>query len=437
MNSTRINLVYLPHPYLNDPIAQLPLGILYVASSLKKNNYRVIVSNLSSYKSNSEAIQSLKEADVFGITITSLELIQANEFAKELKTRFPKCKIILGGAGTFTPEYIDWNYIDSICQGEGEITILEMIKDAKSNSLKRIYKGIVVKDLDSIPYPDRESIGTLKLGGHIFANHKTYDKTFSVDFKNKGTTTIITSRGCPFKCSFCAAPAINYNMRFRNPKEVYKEIKYLYDKYKIKQYRFSDEMFTANPKHVKEVCELIKPLGLVWRISARVKPLSLDILKTMRSAGCMEISFGVESFDNDVLKVLNKGTTAQDNLKAIYMAKKAGMMVRILFMIRTPGQTPNTIKRNIECLTGLDYDTIAVTSFVPLPGSEIWNNPDKFNVEILNKNLEDYNFYFFGSSGKNKLKDIIKLKDRSLKELNEESEYFRQWIEANGRINRG
>lgn len=431
----KVCLIYLPHPYLVEPDAQAPLGLLYIASCLEKTNHEVILRNYSSY-TDEEAINDLPEADVYGITVTALELIQANDFGKKIKQKFPNSKIILGGAGTFSDEYVDFNVIDSILKGEGEYTFQFMLDEVKNKKLEKIYYGSTVEHLDLLPFPARHLMKD-KQGGYIFAQRRTYDKTFSIEFKNRGTTTILTSRGCPFKCAFCSAPSLNYKMRFRSPENVYEEIKYVLEKFKIKQFRFSDEMFTANKQHVLKLCELIKPLGIVWRISARVKPLDMQTLQAMKKAGCVEISFGIESFDDDVLRMLNKKATAQDNADALLMAKEVGLTTRALFMIRTPGQTKNTVRKNIERLKTVPYDTIAVTSFVPLPGSDIWNNPDKYNIEILNRDLQDYNFYFYGSEGKNELKDIIKIKDRSLEEFNEESEYFREWIENEGKVNKG
>lgn len=432
----RVCLIYLPHEYLVEPDAQAPLGLLYIASSLEKTtNHEIILKNFSA-NNNEDALNDLPEADVYGITVTALELLQANDFAKEIKKKYPNSKIILGGAGTFSDEYVDFNVIDSILKGEGEITFANMVYDVRDNKLQKIYHGETVKDLDTLPFPARHLLKD-KQGGHIFANRTTYDKTFSMQYKRNGSTTILTSRGCPFACHFCSAPSINTKVRYRSPQNVYDEIKYVLDTYKIKQFRFSDEMFTAKKSHLFEICKLIKPLGIVWRISTRVKPLDMETLKVMKDAGCVEVSFGIESFDNDVLKMLNKKTTAEDNARGLTMAREAGLMTRALFMIRTPFQTKDTIRKNIEWLKKVPYDTIAVTSFVPLPGSEIWRNPDKFNIEILNSNLNDYNFYFYGSEGKNELKDIIKIKDRSLEEFNEESEYFRKWIENEGRVNNG
>ena len=157
----------------------------------------------------------------------------------------------------------------------------------------------------------------------------------------------------------------------------------------------------------------------------------------MFEAGCREVSFGVESFDNRVLKVLKKGATAADNAHALEIAAKAGINTRILLMIRTPGQTGKTIRENIDWLERVPFDIICCTSFVPIPGSDIWHHPDRYGIEILNRNLDDYNFYFFGANGKNKLKSIIKIKDRPLEEFNRESMEFREYLLQTGKLNTG
>ncbi len=422
----KVNLLYLPHPYLNQPNAQIPLGIFYLASVLEKNNINVTIQNFSAM-TDDQAIDKLEKADVYGITVTVLELLQANKFAQKIKEKFSNSKVILGGAGTICDEYVDWNVIDSILKGEGEITFLEMLKEI--DDLDRIYNGKNVQNLDEIPFPARH-LAKDNLGGNIFA----YDK----NYKGEGSTNIITSRNCPFNCHFCCAKKYRVGKpRFRSPQNVYDEIKFVIDTYNIRQFRIADEMFTADINRVEEICRLIKPLNIVWRISTRVKPFSEELAKTLYDAGCKEISFGIESFDNDVLKGLNKQTTAEDNARALEICKNVGITTRALFMIRTPYQTKDTVKKNIEWLKKVSYDIIAVTSFIPLPGSEIWENPDKHNIEILNKNIDDYNFYFYGSNGKNELKNIIKIKNRSLKEFNKESEYFREWIEQQGKINKG
>jgi anaerobic magnesium-protoporphyrin IX monomethyl ester cyclase len=426
-----IILIYLPHPYLLQPGSHAPLGLMYIASSLKNKGEEVIIKNYTSFHMN-EAIDDLPEADVYGITVTSLELLQSNDFARLIKNKYPKSIVGLGGAGTFTDDYVDFNVIDFICKGDGELTVLKIIDDIKNNKLQKKYKGETIEDLDSLSFPARHLLSKDQ-GGNIFAYNEKYT--------NGGTTMIVSSRGCPFKCSFCSSPYfthLNKGVRYRSPNNVVDEIKYVINNYNINQFKFCDEMFTSNRKRVFEICDLLENLDIAWKASVRVKPFDYDMAKAMKSSGCKEISFGVESFDNDVLKVLNKKTKDLDNARALEVADMAGIKTRILFMIRTPGQTKYTVNKNIEWLEKVPYHIIACTSFIPIPGSDTWNNPDKYNIEILNKNLNDYNFYFYGNSGEDhNTKDIIKIKDRSLDEFNKESIKFREYLDNTGKIHKG
>jgi radical SAM superfamily enzyme YgiQ (UPF0313 family) len=324
---------------------------------------------------------------------------------------------------------VDWNVIDSICLGDGENAILKIVRDFPG--LKKKYIGTRFSSLDDIPFPARHLLNG-KLGGNIFAYNKNY--------KDGGSTVILTTRGCPFNCGFCTAPLLrdfNHGIKYRSAKNIHDEIKEVIETYNIKQFRFSDDMFTANSKRAMEIAEKIGSLDIVWRISCRVKPFDEELARVLYNAGCVEMSFGIESFDNHVLKLLRKGTTSEDNVRALEICDRVGIKTRVLFMIRTPGQTRNTIKENIKWLNRVPYNIIACTSFVPIPGCDIWYHPQRYDIEILNRNLDDYNFYFFSSHGENKLKDVIKLKGRSLEEVNHETIEFREYIKSTGKVNTG
>ena len=429
----KVVLITLPHPYLRQPKAQVSLGLLYLASVLEMHKTKVEVKNYSAFTTDG-AIADLPDADIYGITITSMELLQANRFAQKIKEKYSNKVVFLGGPGTISDEFVDWDQIDAICKGEGEITIFDMIEDYLTGQLKKIYVGKCYEDLDLIPFPARHLISYQ--GGNIFAYNKNYIEGTGIQ-KSGGSVTILTSRGCPYNCAFCSAPKLSNQVRFRDPDLIRQEIEHIIDKYGIRQFRISDDMFTTNEKHVRAICEKIKHLDIVWRISVRAKPLSIDLLRVMKDAGCREISIGVESFDNDVLRILNKGITAEENMLALETCADVGLKTRVLFMIRTPGQTKKTIPLNIDMLRSTRYDIIACTTFIPLPGSDIWNNPDKYNIKILNRNMDDYNFYFFNKDKENKLKNIIRIKDRSLEDLNKETTHFKEFLKSTGKLNTG
>jgi len=426
----KIILIYLPHPYLKQPDSQIPLGLLYLATILENQGVDVELKNYTSFYTH-EAIADLPEADMYGITAVSVELPQANRFAHLIKEVYPNSVVGVGGPGTITEEYIDWNSVDFICKGEAEKTILEVVHDFESNKLKKIYIGDPIVDLDTIPFPNRNFLKS-NLGGNVFAYNKQY--------KAGGSTVLITARGCPFNCAFCAnvyLTSFNKGLRYRSPKNVYDEIVGIVKNYGVHQIRVSDDLFTFNDKRTLEICNLLQELDVVWRISARVKPFSYKIAKAMYDSGCREISFGVESFDNNVLSVLNKRQTALDAENALKIAVDAGIKSRVLLMIRTPGQTERTVPINIEWLEKVPYNVIACTVFVPMPGSDVWYHPERYGVEIINKNLDDYNFYFFNKYGENDLTRTIKIIGRDPDEVDIETSSFYSYLKSTGRVNKG
>ena len=426
----KVGLIYLPHPYLGQPDAQAPLGLMYLATALEEKNIECEIFNFSSSHTH-EALSKLTKCDIYGITVTSFELPQANRFAHLIKELHPESKVILGGPGTYSSEFVDNDVIDSICLGDGENTIIDMVRDVKTKSLATTYQGIGSINLDDIGFPARHKLHSSQ-GGNIFAYNKNY--------KGTGSTILITSRGCPFKCAFCGSPyftKVNKGVRYRSAQNIRDEVVQVQKDYNIHQFRISDDMFMSNKERVYEICELLGPLDVVWRISTRVKPLDEDLLKFMYEAGCKEVSFGIESFDNHVLKVLKKGTTAEDNARAVEIAKKVGMDVRMLFMIKTPGQRKETVPLNIEWLERVPYDIIACTTFIPIPGCDIWRNPDEYGIQIMDRNLDHYNFYFFGKLGENKVKNIIRFVDRDNDEVNAETQEFREYLKSVGKVNRG
>lgn len=433
----KITFIYLPHPYLKQPNAQVPLGILYLKSIIDRSYFDVDceVKNYSNYTVK-QAINDLPESNIFGITVTSLELLEANNFAKLIKQKYPDSKIILGGAGIDQHnafiDYVDFNYINSCFIGEAESRILDILNDYHNHdNLMLYYKGKPFNCLNSIPFPDRKCLDDNQ-GGNIFAYNKNY-----IGYKS---TVILSSRGCPFNCYFCSSPKYKdvKPVRFRSPESVYQELKQVRDELGIYQFRFSDDNFTSRPfDELQKLCNLLKQLEIVWRVSIRVKPFDYKIAKLLKDSGCVEVSFGIESFDNNVLAGLNKRTTAEDNENALKIAHEVGLITRVLFMIRTPFQSPKTVDINIEYLERTPYSIIACTSFVPLPGSEIWKNPDKFNIEILTRKLSKYNFYFYNKEGENELFNVIKIKNRSLKELNNETIKFKEYLKITGKLNMG
>lgn len=417
-------LIYLPHPYLRQPDAQAPLGLLYLTAVLEAAGEEVELKNYSSWDFDA-AVADLPEADLYGITVTSLEIHIANRFAASIKQKYPASAVIAGGPGTVTPEYFSAG-IDSICHGEGEHTVMDILADMRNGGIRPVYYGRSVENLDTLPFPARHRLDVQ--GGNVFAyNHNYHDG---------GSTIVLTSRGCPYHCAFCSTGHIP-KPRLRSAQNVYDEIRQVKEEFDIRQFRFSDDMFIMSRQRVIDICNLIGPLDVTWRISTRTKPIDAELYKIMFDAGCREVSFGVESFDDHVLETLNKKATARDHAKALETAHRVGMKARVLFMIRTPGQNRNTVPVNIRWLDRLPWHILCCTTFVPLPGSAVWSDPDKYGVTIKTRDLEQYNFYCFSPDGENDPADIIGINGRDPAEVDAETLFFKDYLKSTNQLNMG
>lgn len=424
----KVLLINPPHPYLKQPYSQAPLGLMYIASFLRKHNVDVDILDLSGEKLDSSYESKISRADIYGLTGTVVDRPSCAHVSQTLKKIYPEAKVILGGPLTLSYSFLRDLPIDSFVFGEGESVILDIINDHPN--LKETYQATRIKDLDSLPFPARDLIEFK--GGNIFAQNKNYHEG--------GSTVIISSRGCYFGCTFCASPGLwGRKVSFRSSENVTEEIKEVVRDFGIFQFRFSDDMFTSKEDRVFKMCELFKKENIVWRCSIRTKPNSFDLFKKMYDGGCREVSFGIESGDQDVLDFLRKNITIENHRSAVVNAKKAGLVVRVLFMIGTPGESLNTIDRNISFLEAIkDFtDTIALTTFVPIPGSAIANHPEEHNCAILDTNIDNYNFYLWSPTGVNEWKNLIKLSNLSLEQLEQNKVRMKEYVLSTGKSNQG
>lgn len=417
-----------PHPYLTNPDAQAPLGLLYVAASVRKAGYPVEFFSMSTVRDVSTV--EIPEVDIYAITGTALDLPRIHELAKEIKHRYPKSIVVVGGPISISKEYLDMNLIDVVVNGEGEHVMLKILEQWPD--VHQYYVAPRIEDLDALPFPARDLLGG-KLGGDVFAGHQR--------FYGEQSTVISTSRGCPCICTFCASPKIwGRHVVYRSAASVIAEMEHVIRDYGVRQFRFSDDNLTCNIDKLTELCRFLEGREVAWRASIRVLPNSVEMFKMMKAAGCAEVCFGIESGDQDVLRALKKGTSVKDNRTAIMNAKAAGLIVRILFMIGTPGETKQTVQRNIDFFESVKthYDSIALTNFCPLPGCAIAEDIEQHNCRKHDAwDLASFNVCMFGSEGRNQWKNFIIPNGLTLEELIENKRQMSEYVIKTGYINHG
>jgi radical SAM superfamily enzyme YgiQ (UPF0313 family) len=393
-----LTLIFPPHPWQVDPHAQAPIGLLYVAAAAERSGISVALANLTGAGLD-PAGWRIPPARVYGIGGTYLDIPQVNALAEHLKRTRPDCRVIAGGPLALSEPEISPD-VDTIVLGEAE----EAIVDAWHAGAPRVLSG-VPSDVNAV-HPPARHLWAGPFGGNIFAGHRNYF--------GGGSTTILSSRGCPFACAFCASPALtSRKVRFRDPAAVVAEMEQVARDYGVRQFRFSDEFLTAKRSHIAGLCDAIRGSGVLgrgaqvaWRASIGANPHDDALFRDMASAGCREVAIGVESADPKVLGILTNKATTDDCRVAMHNARRAGLTVRALMMTGLPGESRKTVDLMRCFVETASYDVLAVGMFGPVPGCAIYERPADFGCRLIPERARG-GFYLYGPAGANEIEPTI------------------------------
>lgn len=362
--------------WLYDYKAQFSLGILYLSSVLKEMGCEVGI-----FDSNAAPIGEIPDADVYAFSVVYNTYQSSVSLAKEIRNKYPDRKLIIGGVhATLDPENID-PVFDSIFTGEAESTIREFVEDQRAGRHKKMYKQNREINIDDL-YPDRSllPIDYIRTSS-LFTGGVEYDT------KGKGSTALMFSRGCPYKCAFCSSPQLyGPKIRFRPVSSIVKEIKDIIETYNIRQFRIQDDTFTFNKKYVTELTDELKKLDIFYRCSTRVNTVTDDIIQRLYDSGCREIGVGIEVANDTVLDRLNKRITVAQAEAAIDVIRKYPITVRCFFMIGLPFDSYETVQDNIDFIERNRVDNVVVGNFIPFPGNDMHTNMEKYNIRSVKEN---------------------------------------------------
>ncbi|MFO7559398.1 MAG: radical SAM protein [Desulfobacterales bacterium] len=357
-----------------------PLGILYIAAYLEKHTtHSVKVIDAQVENLDYEALGSRiadETPQIVGITAMTMTMIDVLKTVRQVKNVNPEIKVVLGGphAILFPEETIELPGVDFLVIGEGEIVFTKLIEALDNQSAFYDIPGIVYKkngeiihtgipafieDLDALPFP---------------ARHLTpYDKYNSLLSKGKVATTIFTSRGCPFKCTFCDRPSLGKKFRARSTMNVVDELENCVNK-GISDFLVYDDTFTVQRRRVIDICNEIckRGLDIAWDIRARVDTVDETVLAHLKKAGCHGIHYGIEAGTEKILKKLNKGIQLQQAITVFHLTKKYRMSTLAYFMIGNPDETMDDILSTFNFMKVLKADYVHLTILTPFPGTKIY-----------------------------------------------------------------
>lgn len=288
----KVTLISPPSPFLIDQKAFPPLGVLYVAGFLEHKRIDINVADLANKESDLEtALEPYSDADLYGITSTSPQYPQALKILRILRHRNPSARTVIGGAfPSSLPDKCIQDGFDFVVAGEGEEAMFQLITNIEKKQIPSVVQASYIQDLDDIPFSAR----------HLVDIH-----SFAYDIDDGRGTTLITSRGCPFTCSFCSKEVWQRGTRFHSTDYVIAELEHIISNYDFKHFLFLDDTITIRRKRMLELCQRIEPLDIKWRCYARTTTTK-EMLIAMKKAGCVEIGVGVESGSQKILDIVDK-----------------------------------------------------------------------------------------------------------------------------------
>lgn len=357
-----ISLVFPTSPFLINQQVFPPLGILYLSSYLKKRGWKVQCIDMALGHT-----LDMIESEVVGVSFTTPQRDEAYRIAQHC---YNKGTITIAGGAhpTHMPDECLLHDFDIVVRGEGE-RALDHILDtlAVGGDVQRVVDNRLDQiEIDEEPFPDRFSIDI-----------HAYD--YKID--GRQATTVMTTRGCPYNCSFCARAL--QGCRMQSAWRTSSEIIHLYERYGFEAFMVFDDVFILNKKRTRQIVRQLEGFGFIFRCFARSNLIDDENCELMNRLGVTEVGIGVESGSDAILRKNLKGTSRKGNLRAFKLLKSHGIRAKAFLIVGLPGESEQTINETIEWIDIAQPDDLDISVFQPLPGSPIFNEPNKFEIEFV------------------------------------------------------
>ncbi|MGB5747336.1 MAG: radical SAM protein [Desulfobacterales bacterium] len=376
-----------------EDVSAVPLGVYYVAAVLKENNYNAEVLNWHDINAAPDKIKNIlvkKKPDIIGFSILHGNRWGGLEIARIAKQIDPRVTVVFGGVGaTFLWEHflIHFSQVDYVVIGEGEYTFLNLVRRLESghpgaslslNGLAFRNDGRPVRTADAAPITPLDDLP---------------DPTRHFAYQHLSLT-----RGCAGDCTFCGSPRFwGRHVRFHSADYFVEQIQRLYQK-GIHFFYFSDDTFTVNKKRAIEVCKKIieKELDITWNAISRVDYINEDILFWMRKAGCIQISYGVESGSEKIRNFLQKKIATENILNAFTLTQNYGIMARAYFIYGCPEESWQTIQETIDLIDRIKPLSTVFYILDIFPGTRLYEDFKhrlKHTDDVWLKRIEDIMYF--------------------------------------------
>lgn len=361
-----------------------PLGLLSVAAYLEKSGHEVYVHDCLGPKvprGTDDTVQWIlsRNPELVGVSATTSGFLDGYELVRCIKSIDPAIKNIFGGVHissngeNLLERFED---IDFLCMGEGELTLAQLADGNAPETIDglawRDNDRIVtnprrdhIADLDSLPFPAYEKLNGFPQGYNL--------PLFSYIYSPGAT--MVTSRGCPYQCSYCDRSVFKKGFRYNSADYIYDHMQYLRHRFGVRHINIYDDLFTMNRKRIEMLCDLLntKPLGIQFNCAVRTGHADNKLLEMLKKAGCLQVSLGIETGDMELMEEHKPGVKIDDVSDTIKRIQAAGLRAKGLFMMGLPGETEESIRKTSDFALSLGLDDMNMSKFTPFHGAPVWS----------------------------------------------------------------
>lgn len=361
-----------------------PLGLASIAAYLERAGLRSSILDCYAHPDADGRLRELLRAErpgLVGFSCTTASFHDAMRLAGLVKQELPHSRTVFGGphVSALQEQILEFSpLIDCAVLGEGEQTLLELAQlgpespQGIAGLVWRAHDETLVNNgyrnealvLDELPYPAYE-----KLAGYPHAY-----KLPIFNYPKAPNSSCISSRGCPYSCSYCDRSVFRRTFRYNSANYLYAHLAYLRERFGIRHINFYDDQFTFHRGRVEAFCRKLieRPLGLTFNCAVRAEHVDRELLQLMKAAGCWMVSLGIESGDEQLLSRHRQNANLELLAETIRTIKACGIRTKGLLMMGLPGETESSIRRSMEYVFSLPIDDFNLAKFTPFPGSPIY-----------------------------------------------------------------
>jgi len=371
-----------------------PIGLISLAAILREAGYRSIIIDSEARRMSLEDVVNeicALQPSYVGFTAVSMSVYRAAETAARIKKLTPDTTTLIGGPHFFALPHETmrkFKQFDYGIVGEGEIATPLLLEKLDEGRKPETVPGVIYRDNGSLTQngtaPQTKDLDTLPMAAWDLL--EGFPQIYSSSVHKLGrwpSTSLVTSRGCFGKCTFCDNSMYGNNIRVRRAGSIINEIRYLHERFGINDVFFTDDNFLVNKKRIVEFCELLSESGMhiSWGCYSRVDSVKdIQMLKLMRRSGCWRVTYGLESGSQEILDFYRKGITIEQMKLAVRMTKNAKIKCKGFFMIGNFLETPETLRETSQFILKSGINDFHITFLTPLPGTPLYDRAQDYGT---------------------------------------------------------